>query len=148
MGEQVRAADKTMHDMTSRKRLGGERILLVGDEEHVRGILSMSLVEIGGATVVEAENGAQALEPYQAGRFTCVVTHLSMPEMRGDEMARKIRAMSASQRIVMLSGFAGEVLQNGRLPEFIDLLLSKPCSLEEMMNAIQPPAGNQGAPQT
>ena len=76
-----------MHEMTTEKRLAGERILLVEDEVHIRGILSISLLSVGAATVVEAENGARGLEQYQAGRFTCVVTDLTMAEMRGDEMA-------------------------------------------------------------
>jgi CheY-like chemotaxis protein len=124
---------------TSMKRLAGKRVLFVDDERDIREILSATLHQLGGATMVQAENGIQALATYQASHFDCVVTDLTMPAMKGDELARQIRAINPKQRIVMVSGFAAHVMQNGRLPEFIDVLLSKPCLLEDLMNAIDPP---------
>lgn len=120
------------------KRIEGKQILLVDDEDGVRLSIHMLLVACG-ALVTEASNGVAALELWRTGKFDCVVTDYKMPNMRGDTLAETIKTANPKQRVVMLSGFAPEVLREGKLPWFIDVLLHKPCSMDELLQAIDPP---------
>lgn len=124
-------------DKTQMKRIEGKKILLVDDEESVRSSIQM-LLESSGAIVTEASNGGDALKLWEAGTFDCLVTDYKMPNMRGDALAEIIKTANPRHRVVMLSGFAPEVLRDGRLPWFLDVLLHKPCSMEELLCAIEP----------
>ncbi len=114
----------------------GKRVLLADDEEGVRLVLRM-LLECLGLEVTEAVNGKEALEIYQRGKFDVVVTDYNMPQKRGDALAQEIKVLNPHQRVVMISGFAGLVLQGGQLPPFIDVLLAKPCTISELANALE-----------
>lgn len=111
------------------------RALLADDEEGVRQVLRL-LLESLGLQVTEAINGREALEVYRREKFDVVVTDYNMPEKRGDTLAREIKGLNPQQHIVMISGFAGRLLHNGKLPDFIDALLPKPCTLKELACAI------------
>ena len=113
----------------------GKRALLADDEDDVRSVLRM-LLECLGLEVTEAANGQEALEIYQREKFDFVITDYNMPEKRGDALAQEIKAFNPHQRVVMISGFAGRILQNGKLPSFIDVLVPKPCSLDQLANAL------------
>ena len=113
----------------------GKRALLADDEEGVRKVLRM-LLECLGLEVTEAINGREALEFYQREKFDVVVTDYNMPEKRGDALAQEIKILNPQQRVVMISGFAGRILQNGKLPTFIDVLVPKPCTLKELATAL------------
>ena len=119
------------------KQLEGKHILLTDDEFSVRLSLAMML-DAAGATVTAAANGAQALKLYALGNYDCVVTDYNMPDVRGDALARAIKAANPGQRVVMVSGFAESVLVNGQLPAFIDALLPKPCRMAELLAAVGP----------
>ncbi len=113
----------------------GKRALLADDEHGVRIVLRL-LMECMGLEVVEASNGQEALECYQRGKFDYVVTDYNMPEKRGDALAREIKCLNPQQRVVMISGFAGRILEDGRLPSYIDVLLPKPCSMKQLAEAL------------
>lgn len=114
----------------------GKRALLADDEESVRQVLRM-LLECLGLEVTEAINGREALEFYQREKFDVVVTDYNMPEKRGDTLAEEIKVINPKQRIVMISGFAGRILKDGKLPDCIDVLVSKPCTLNELAAALR-----------
>ena len=70
--------------------LDNRRILLVEDERPIR-MLVRVILESAGASVVDAEDGAQALRLLELddGEFDAVVTDLSMPRLSGNELARQ-----------------------------------------------------------
>jgi CheY-like chemotaxis protein len=85
------------------------------------------MLEDLGHQVVEAFNGAQALEVLEKGeRFDLVLTDHSMPKMTGAELAGSIHERWPSLPVVLATGYAelpsGE---GGKLPK-----LSKPFSPE------------------
>jgi PAS domain S-box-containing protein len=85
---------------------GGERILLVEDDDVVRCVAGRILRK-QGFTVVEAENGRIALDRFRAPGFKAdlVVTDLAMPEMGGSELASHIRSICPDARILFTSGY-------------------------------------------
>ena len=80
-------------------------VLLVDDEELLRRLLSRMLLE-AGFTVVDAENGRQALEIARDldGQLGLVVTDLHMPVMDGLEFAREFRPIRPSVPILFITG--------------------------------------------
>ena len=120
-----------MHDLT------GKSILFTDDEREVRELVAWGLRSLG-AHVVEASDAETALKLYGEGPYDVVLTDFTMPGMKGDLLAQTIRQQNPGQRIVMLSGFAEQLRQNGNIPHYLDALVNKPCLLEDLSVALFP----------
>lgn len=111
-------------------------VLLVDDEELLRRLLSRMLLE-AGFTVVDAENGRQALDIARDldDKLGLVVTDLHMPVMDGLEFARALRPIRPSVPILFITG--------RDLPErsasgngWDDDVLRKPFAAEVFLDAV------------
>jgi CheY-like chemotaxis protein len=79
-------------------------ILLVDDNR--QGLIARkSLLQELGCSVSTATNGDEALELFSSKKFDVVVTDYKMPRMNGIELIKRIRAVHAGARIILLSGF-------------------------------------------
>lgn len=80
-------------------------ILVVDDEEQIRGLLERILVNLNHS-VVCAEDGDIGLEIWHQMRdnIALVITDLRMPNMWGDELIREIRQTESIVKILLLSG--------------------------------------------
>ncbi len=110
----------------------GKRILVVDDESAVRETLKVVL-EMDGHHVTEPANGREACLIFTPGDFDLVITDYNMPEMKGDELARTIKCLVPSQRILMLTAHAAEAC-NGENP--VDAVLEKPFTLTALRQMI------------
>jgi len=117
--------------------------LVVDDEAAVRETLKVVL-ELDGHTVVEAVDGRDACLTFAPGDFDLVITDYNMPEMKGDELAKTIKCLVPTQRILMLTAHAAEAC-SGENP--VDAVLEKPFSLTALrqMIAAMPAAGPAAA---
>jgi CheY-like chemotaxis protein len=106
-------------------------ILLVDDERSVREIVRDFLL-LDQHTVVEANNGAEALALFRKGPFDVVIIDLKMPFMTGDELAVFIKRVAPHQPIIMLTGHAGMVTRF----QGVNILLAKPVDLPKLQDAI------------
>jgi len=80
-------------------------LLLVDDDAHIRQLLS----EIGsreGFEVLEAADGAAALEMLHRRHMDLVLLDLHMPRVNGLEVLRAVRASGTSSQIALMSGAA------------------------------------------
>lgn len=85
--------------------LEGRRLLLIDDEPLVRRSLRRLLDRLG-AEVLEAGDGPAGLKVLsERSDVHAVFVDLSMPEMRGDEVLRKIRERTSTLPVFVLSGF-------------------------------------------
>ena len=84
--------------------MSGEHILFVDDEEQIRKLLSTYLSR-QGYDVTVATDGYEALKAVRARTPQLVITDVSMPNMNGFELTRRLRADHRTARvpIVMLS---------------------------------------------
>jgi DNA-binding response OmpR family regulator len=80
-------------------------VLLVDDEELLRRLLSRMLMEAGWQ-VVQAENGAAALDAAREmnGGLGLVITDIHMPLMDGVELARKLQVLHPHVPVLYISG--------------------------------------------
>ncbi|WP_224981981.1 LytS/YhcK type 5TM receptor domain-containing protein [Geomonas agri] len=98
-------ADTFDHDTECDDWKGSGTVLLVDDEESVRGIGSEMLKEMG-FDVVTATDGREAIDNYRSRpdiRF--VILDLTMPRMGGEQCFRELRALNPNVKVIMSSGF-------------------------------------------
>jgi two-component system cell cycle sensor histidine kinase/response regulator CckA len=96
---------------------GSERILVIEDEDIVRSLASRGLREHGYA-VVEARNGAIALQYVKEhpGTVDLVISDVVMPEMGGRELGHILAKSDPGIPVLYMSGYTGEdVVQRGLL---------------------------------
>jgi CheY-like chemotaxis protein len=79
-------------------------ILLVDDDPDVRSVTSMMLSSFG-YSVVEVENGNEALKKIDAG-IDLVLTDFAMPNMTGAELADILRRDHPRLPVMFITGFA------------------------------------------
>ena len=84
---------------------GKETVLFADDEELIRD-LGRQVLEMGGYTVLLAEDGMRAIEIFRANResIDLVVLDLTMPQRSGMEVLRAIREIDPGARVVLSSG--------------------------------------------
>ncbi len=84
------------------------RALLCDDDRAVRHSLARLLVRRGLGEVVEAEDGARALELIRQGEFDLLITDFLMPGINGVELIRALRTLDIRVPIILISGFIGD----------------------------------------
>jgi len=82
-----------------------------------------------------ANSGSQALQLMAQQPIDLIVSDMMMPEMRGDELLKKVSALYPSTVRMILSGFADEETLKSGL-ETAHQYLGKPCSAENLREAI------------
>jgi len=122
--EQAPAANRHRHRQRS--------ILLVDDQKPVREAINL-LLRLDEHTVTEAADGAMALELFMGGHFDLVITDFEMPNMKGNELAARIKRASPSQPILMITAYAEQL---GDSDNPVDAILNKPFHLEDLRQAI------------
>ena len=110
-------------------------VLVVDDESVVREVLREYL-SADGHEVMMAKDGVEALEIFKQKKFDLVITDRAMPRMNGDQLAETIKRISPAMPLVMLTGFGELMKANGECPKGVDVLLSKPLTLETYRDAL------------
>lgn len=112
-----------------------KRILVVDDEPIVCDAVKMML-EFDGHTIETANGAEEALALFEKSRFDVVITDYSMPGMKGNELAARLKALKPGQPVVMITAYA-EMLAAEQTPlDAVDHLISKPFLLEDLRTAI------------
>jgi DNA-binding NtrC family response regulator len=89
--------------MTEQKQCG--RILVVDDEENMRGVLRI-LLEKDGHEVATAGSGEEALELFEARVFDLVLQDIKMPGMDGLELLRRLKERDDRALVVVMTAFS------------------------------------------
>ncbi len=113
-------------------------ILLAEDDEAVRHILADALTE-AGARVLPARDGAEALRLAEEheGAIDLLVTDVVMPNVSGDELARRLARLRPDTRVIFISGYTDSViLQLGGLTRGA-AFLQKPFPPEKLLEKVR-----------
>jgi DNA-binding response OmpR family regulator len=108
-----------------------QTILLVDDEETLRELVAQGLRD-DGYRVVEAADGAAALEAFRRDQPDLVLLDLMLPELSGIEVCRVLRRES-DVPILMLTAKGGEMDKVVGLEVGADDYVTKPFSLRELV---------------
>jgi CheY-like chemotaxis protein len=115
------------------------RVLIVDDEQLVRAQLRRSL-ELRGYTVDEVADGRTAVATIEAATKTppdVVILDMTMPDIDGAEVLRRMRAGGSRIPVIVSSGYL-DVSVERRLPrDAFQGFLAKPYGATELVNAIE-----------
>ena len=131
------------HSMTGGMFGGGNSeglVLVVDDEADVRKVARMTL-EKAGYTVVEAEDGEQAIERIRSGEnpllLGVIVTDINMPKVNGLEAIQFFQQQFPSVSLIVMTGYpnlqsATELMKQG----LVDYLV-KPINHQELLARVK-----------
>ncbi|MCG8567698.1 MAG: response regulator transcription factor [Desulfobacterales bacterium] len=112
------------------------KILIAEDDDNIRMGL-VDTLESEGYGVVEAENGARALELYGVETPDLLILDVMMPELSGYDLCRKIRAQSQDIPIIMLTAKGEEIDKVVGLELGADDYITKPFGIHELLARIK-----------
>jgi len=116
---------------------GGGAVLLVDDEELIRGVAAEMLERLGYEPVC-ASDGGEAVEIVRRrpGRFLCVLLDIAMPVMNGWQAAEEIRKLDPALPILFSSGHDVEAALGDMKGIGAAHSLKKPYRMEELRAAL------------
>lgn len=119
-----------MEEMTEK-----QRILIVDDEPQITRVLRTSLASHGYSVRIAAD-GESALETFGDFSPNLVITDLSMPNLNGIELCRRLRKLSPVP-IVVLSVKGEEKTKVEALDAGADDYVTKPFGMDELLARIR-----------
>ena len=111
-------------------------VLIVDDEEPIRRFVERLLQEAGHNTVT-ATDGPEAIEAAsKLDPLDLLVTDVMMPQMNGDELARRLRLLRPSLKVLYLTGFSDHLFKEKVTLWEDEAFLDKPCSPQGVIEAV------------
>lgn len=112
------------------------KVLVVDDEEPVRRFIDRTLSAAGYSTSTAAD-GLEAIGLAEKnGDFDILVTDLMMPQMRGDELARRLRSREPELKVLYLTGFSDALFREKATLWHDEAFLDKPCTMKGLLEAV------------
>jgi two-component system, cell cycle sensor histidine kinase and response regulator CckA len=132
------AAQKTVKKERTRDLTGTGRVLLVEDEDAVRGF-AFEALKRQGYDVLQACSGVEALEVLAAaeGKIDIVVSDVIMPEMDGPTLLKMLRRDRPDLKFIFMSGYPDDAFKNTLEPDTEFAFLQKPFSLAQLATKVK-----------
>lgn len=125
------------HDVFVNNWKGSGTVLLVDDEETVRGIGKDMLQEFGFTTLT-ANDGREAVEIFKATPdISFVILDLTMPHMDGEQCFQELRQLKPDVKVIMSSGFSEHEVTQKFMGKGLAGFIQKPYKLSALKEAIQ-----------
>jgi signal transduction histidine kinase/ActR/RegA family two-component response regulator len=118
---------------------GDETILVVEDEDGVRGLVLRVLQDLG-YRLLQAPTGPRAIEVAReyGATIDMLITDIVMPDgMNGIELAERLRAARPSLKVIFTSGYLADVSRDEIPSRETDAFLAKPFSLSELARLVR-----------
>ena len=124
--------------MTSETVGGDETVLIIEDEEAVRGIAA-SVLSRAGYTVLEAASGAAALALAYTFKPTIdlVVSDAVMPAMSGAEAVDRLRRQRPGLKALFMSGYTDDEMMRAGIVSSAVRFLQKPFEPADLARAVR-----------
>jgi two-component system, cell cycle sensor histidine kinase and response regulator CckA len=116
---------------------GTETVLLAEDEQDVREI-AREFLESGGYRVMEAKDGAEAIQlaAKHRGKIQLLVTDMVMPGMTGQELAVQLQSEHPGLCVVFMSGYSEHAATEMANADPTVRLLTKPFSRSAILRTV------------
>jgi len=113
-------------------------ILLVEDDEMVRR-MARQILEISGYTVVEADNGARALQFCEEHdtHIDLVLTDVVMPQMGGRELVKRLARLLPEAKVLYMSGYTDDTIAPQGSLDQIAHFLQKPFAPDALLSKVR-----------
>jgi CheY-like chemotaxis protein len=124
---------------------GAETVLVVEDEEAVRGLLRQALQSYG-YKVLTARHGLEglALLSQSDEKIDLILSDLIMPQMGGVELARALRQKQPKIKLVVMSGYTDRVAIQQGVVALCDRYIQKPFSPRQLLVSIREVLDSEG----
>jgi len=118
--------------------IGAETILVVEDDEALRKLIT-DLLGSAGYKVLQAANGDAALQLIMKydQHLDLVLTDMLMPAMSGMELSGRLRQMRPDLKVLLMSGYAGDLIARYRLSGGEIMLIEKPFTRHGLLTKIR-----------
>ncbi len=115
------------------------KLLVVDDEIAVVNGMTYDIdwSELGISEVFKAFNGIQALDCIRMNRIDVVIADISMPEMDGFEMVKKLRTKWSHIRVIFLTGHSEFEYARDAIDLGVSGYITKPAADDEVKAAVQ-----------
>lgn len=122
-----------MPDLPDDIPCGNERILFVDDEKKIAEVGSNMFGRLG-YSVVSKTDPREALNMFLQDKnaFDLVFTDLTMPEMKGDELAKKILMIRPDIPVIVCTGLDDQLNERDIKEIGIAALIVKPIAMKDM----------------
>ena len=110
-------------------------ILVVDDDHAVRDFVERVLREAGYRTMV-ASSGPEAIDLASKEPIDLLLTDVNMPQMTGDELARRLRHDEPSLKVLYLTGFSDQLFTEKTTLWQDEAYLEKPCTIAGLLQAV------------
>ena len=127
---------------------GTETILLVEDDDQVRGV-ARSILKRSGYDVIEARNGDDAIRSAEAhlGVIHLLLTDVVMPHMGGVELANRVTVLRPGLKVLYMSGYTDDSILKQGVEAAHVAYIQKPFTSEalarkvrdEIASTVEPP---------
>jgi CheY-like chemotaxis protein len=111
------------------------QVLAVDDEPGIRDFVGRVLSQAYEVSVasdgIEALRLAESREP-----FDLLVTDMMMPQMRGDELARRLRQVTPDIKVLYLTGFSDQLFEARPILWEDEAFLEKPIGVQGLLEAV------------
>ncbi|MEL6992354.1 MAG: response regulator, partial [Pseudomonadota bacterium] len=113
-------------------------VMLVEDEAPVRAFACRAL-KLKGFSVIEAASGEEAISVLadDALHVDVIVTDVVMPGMDGPTWVREALETRPDVRVIFVSGYAADSIEEVALPGQPSIFLPKPFSLTDLVDTVQ-----------
>jgi two-component system KDP operon response regulator KdpE len=112
------------------------KVLVVDDEPAIRRFLRTSLTA-QGYQIMDAENGAGALDLLRTKPVDVLVLDLGLPDIDGVDVLQRIRASGSSVPVIVLSSRTDEAGKVQALDDGADDYVTKPFGIDELLARIR-----------
>jgi len=118
---------------------GGHETILLADDEAAVVEIGRRILEQSGYTVLTAGSGEEALDVYRkrVGEIDAVILDVSMPGMGGYACLVQIMALDPAARVIIVSGYTGEVEVKKIIDAGARAFLGKPHRLGDLLHQVR-----------
>jgi signal transduction histidine kinase/CheY-like chemotaxis protein len=119
-------------------QIGTEKIMVVDDEEDIRFVLK-AYFESFNYSVIPFENGKLAYEAFKKdpNYFDMIITDMTMPQMTGDILAKKVLTLRNDIPIILCTGYGETITEVKALKVGIKKYVQKPVNHEELVGSVR-----------
>lgn len=115
----------------------GETVLVVEDEDVVRGLIVSVLEDLGYRTL-EASDGPKGLEILQSKRrIDLLITDIGLPGLNGRQVADAGRELRANLKVLFMTGYAENAALASGFLEHGMTMITKPFAMEALATRIR-----------
>jgi len=111
--------------------------LIVDDSRFARSSMVKLVEQLGGDVIGEAASGAEALELHEQLQPDVVTMDLSLPDVDGIILVRKMMSVNPNTLIVLSSGIPHEEVIEEALRAGAEHFISKPLDMEKAKKIIE-----------